>query len=186
MLPSQKYAIEILPQLVAGVDDQVCSMTWVVCSNLNNTLSSLPPLLWRHRGILSLAQLLPEASPRPCRSLSRAWYECLQIKQGTYNLEANLALLRFYLIQPGSIDLKVLAKVLLLSLMQLPSSDFKVCLHLIPERLHQVGICSRLWQLSCNAAQMHLGSALHGALNADLKKLHVHDFLPCPLPQFLT
>mmetsp|Transcript_27025 Transcript_27025/g.73049 ORF Transcript_27025/g.73049 Transcript_27025/m.73049 type:complete len:214 (-) Transcript_27025:468-1109(-) len=81
MLPTQKYSIEILPQLVAGVDEQV--------------------------------------------------------KQGTYDLDANLALLRFYQFQPSAIDVKVLAKVLLLSIMQLPSSDFKVCLHLVPERLHQ-------------------------------------------------
>lgn len=85
------------------------------------------------------ALLAQEPAAQPClpaHALPRL--VCMQIKQGTYSLDANLTLLRFFQFQPSSIDITVLAKVLLLSLAQLPASDFKICLHLVPERLHQV------------------------------------------------
>lgn len=53
----------------------------------------------------------------------------------TYNLDTNLALLRLYQFQPHSVKPVVLAKVLLKTLMQLPSHDYKICVHLVPERL---------------------------------------------------
>ena len=59
----------------------------------------------------------------------------MQATQNTYDLDANLALLRFYQFQPQDCKIDVLAKVLLKALAQLPSSDFKTCLHLLPEQL---------------------------------------------------
>lgn len=61
-----------------------------------------------------------------------------QVSSITFSLDANLALLRFYQFSPASAKTGVIVKVLLKAVMQLPSPDFKACVHLIPERL-QVG-----------------------------------------------
>lgn len=62
-----------------------------------------------------------------------------QIASNTFDLDANLALLRFYQFQPTAVKPALLAKVLLKALMQLPGQDFKVCVHLVPERLQADG-----------------------------------------------
>ena len=64
-----------------------------------------------------------------------------QVSSSTYNLDANLALLRFYQFAPSTVKIITLAKVLLKALMQLPSPDYKTCIYLIPERI-QVRPCS--------------------------------------------
>jgi len=57
-----------------------------------------------------------------------------QISSGTYDLEACLALLRLYNFDPDTVNVSLLASVLLKALTQLPEVDFNLMLHLIPER----------------------------------------------------
>eukprot|EP00798_Chlamydomonas_sp_ICE-L_P020020 gene20020-26736_t len=71
-----------------------------------------------------------------------------QASTKTYSLEANLALLRFYQFQPSSTKIPILAKVLLKSVMQLPQPDFKICAHLIPERLQNEELVSKIMGLA--------------------------------------
>lgn len=58
-----------------------------------------------------------------------------QVSNNTWNLETNLALLRHYQFAPSTAKINVLAKLLLKALAQLPGSDFKTCIHLVPERI---------------------------------------------------
>lgn len=58
----------------------------------------------------------------------------MQVASKSFDLEANLALLRLYQFQPHLAKPAVLAKVLVKALMQLPSPDYKLCIHLVPER----------------------------------------------------
>ncbi|KAL6748508.1 eukaryotic translation initiation factor 3k [Haematococcus lacustris] len=61
-----------------------------------------------------------------------------QIAAGSFNLDVNLALLRHYQFQPTTAQISSLAKVLMAALAQLPASDYKTCIHLVPERLQVV------------------------------------------------
>ena len=58
-----------------------------------------------------------------------------QVATKTFNLDNNLALLRFYQFSPVSVKPQVVAKVLIKAMMQLPNQDFKSCITLVPERL---------------------------------------------------
>ncbi|KAK9823253.1 hypothetical protein WJX72_001358 [[Myrmecia] bisecta] len=60
-----------------------------------------------------------------------------QVNTGTYDLDANLALLRLYNVQPERIDLRLVASILIKAMMQLPKPDFALALHMIPERLQE-------------------------------------------------
>ncbi len=53
---------------------------------------------------------------------------------GTYDLETCLALLRLYNFDPDTVNVGLLAAVLLKAMTQLPEPDFHLLLHLIPER----------------------------------------------------
>mmetsp|Transcript_1730 Transcript_1730/g.5024 ORF Transcript_1730/g.5024 Transcript_1730/m.5024 type:complete len:213 (-) Transcript_1730:1142-1780(-) len=55
-----------------------------------------------------------------------------QVANGSYDRDANLALLRLYNFEPEMVDGQTLANVLLLALMRLPEVDFSLLLHLIP------------------------------------------------------
>lgn len=71
-----------------------------------------------------------------------------QAKQNTYNLDANLALLRFYQFQPSKVKIHILARVLLKAMMQLPRSDYRACVHLIPEKLQSDETIYKVVQLA--------------------------------------
>ncbi|CAK0735953.1 hypothetical protein CVIRNUC_000667 [Coccomyxa viridis] len=58
-----------------------------------------------------------------------------QVKNGTYNPEANLALLRHYQFAPERSNINCIATMLIKAQMQLPSHDFTQLLQLIPERV---------------------------------------------------
>lgn len=60
-----------------------------------------------------------------------------QVQSQTYNLEANLCLLRLYQFYPERGNARVLSQVLLKGLMQLPNPDCDLYLHLVPERVQQ-------------------------------------------------
>mmetsp|Transcript_64113 Transcript_64113/g.139475 ORF Transcript_64113/g.139475 Transcript_64113/m.139475 type:complete len:219 (+) Transcript_64113:65-721(+) len=59
-----------------------------------------------------------------------------QLKDNTYSLEANLAMLKLYLLYPEHTNVESLEKVLLKALMAFPATDFYLCLYQIPEKYH--------------------------------------------------
>ena len=58
----------------------------------------------------------------------------MQVTNGTYDLETCLALLRLYNFDPDTVNVGLLAAILLKAMTQLPEPDFHLLLHLIPER----------------------------------------------------
>uniref|UniRef100_A0A7N0TFH1 Eukaryotic translation initiation factor 3 subunit K n=1 Tax=Kalanchoe fedtschenkoi TaxID=63787 RepID=A0A7N0TFH1_KALFE len=58
-----------------------------------------------------------------------------QVSSVTYNLEANLCLLRLYQFEPEKMKTEFVAYILLKALMAMPAPDFSLCLFLIPERV---------------------------------------------------
>jgi len=59
-----------------------------------------------------------------------------QLEKQTYNLEANLALLKFYQFHPEKTQRFVIGHILCKALMNLPHYDFMLCMYLISEKLH--------------------------------------------------
>ncbi|KAJ9517695.1 hypothetical protein QJQ45_003983 [Haematococcus lacustris] len=77
-----------------------------------------------------------------------------QIAAGSFNLDVNLALLRHYQFQPTTAQISSLAKVLMAALAQLPASDYKTCIHLVPERLQvQTGSAVQCRCMTVGASQ---------------------------------
>jgi translation initiation factor 3 subunit K len=62
-----------------------------------------------------------------------------QLEKGSYDLEANLAILKIYLLYPDSAKVPVYEGILLKALMAFPSTDFALCMYQIPEK-HQQGL----------------------------------------------
>ncbi|CAN8327188.1 unnamed protein product [Cochlearia groenlandica] len=58
-----------------------------------------------------------------------------QVTSQTYSLDANLCLLRLYQFEPERINTHIVARILVKALMAMPTSDFSLCLFLIPERV---------------------------------------------------
>ncbi|CAN8242351.1 unnamed protein product [Cochlearia groenlandica] len=58
-----------------------------------------------------------------------------QITSQTYSLDANLCLLRLYQFEPERMNTHIVVRILVKALMAMPSSDFSLCLFLIPERV---------------------------------------------------
>lgn len=57
------------------------------------------------------------------------------MERGTYDLDACLTLLRLYSFSPEHVNVRIMSKILIKAMLQLPSPDFALMLHLIPERL---------------------------------------------------
>jgi len=57
-----------------------------------------------------------------------------QVTGGTYDREANLAVLKLYQFYPEKTNLATLIRILIKALMNLPHTDFTLCLYLISER----------------------------------------------------
>ncbi|GFR43664.1 hypothetical protein Agub_g4771 [Astrephomene gubernaculifera] len=60
-----------------------------------------------------------------------------QVANRTWNLDANVALLRFYQFSPASVKSQIIAKILIKAIMQAPQQDYKSLITLLPERLQQ-------------------------------------------------
>ncbi|GAB2224995.1 hypothetical protein Droror1_Dr00005777 [Drosera rotundifolia] len=56
-----------------------------------------------------------------------------QVNSKTYNLDANLCLLRLYQFEPERMSTVIIARILVKALMAMPAPDFSLCLFLIPE-----------------------------------------------------
>ncbi|CAK0907502.1 unnamed protein product [Prorocentrum cordatum] len=60
-----------------------------------------------------------------------------QLKTGSYSLDANLALLKLYLLFPDMTNKEIVEGILLKALMAFPATDFSLCMYLIPEKFHE-------------------------------------------------
>lgn len=60
-----------------------------------------------------------------------------QLATGSYSLDANLALLKLYLLFPDMTNKEVVQGILLKALMAFPATDFSLCMYLIPEKFHE-------------------------------------------------
>ena len=58
-----------------------------------------------------------------------------QCADQTYDIEANLALLKLYQFHPETLKVPLVAKVLVKALMNLPQTDYLACMYLVPERV---------------------------------------------------
>ncbi|KAL6660015.1 hypothetical protein ACP70R_002137 [Stipagrostis hirtigluma subsp. patula] len=58
-----------------------------------------------------------------------------QVSNQTYNLDANLSLLRLYQFEPERMNIQIVARILIKALMAMPAPDFSLCLFLIPEHV---------------------------------------------------
>uniref|UniRef100_A0A0D9VQC0 Eukaryotic translation initiation factor 3 subunit K n=1 Tax=Leersia perrieri TaxID=77586 RepID=A0A0D9VQC0_9ORYZ len=58
-----------------------------------------------------------------------------QVSNQTYNLDANLSLLRLYQFEPERLSVQIVARILVKALMAMPGPDFSLCLFLIPEHV---------------------------------------------------
>lgn len=70
---------------------------------------------------------------------------CKQIANKTWNLDANVTLLRFYQFCPANVKSQLIAKILVKAIMQAPNQDYKSCITLLPERLQQVTDARKMW-----------------------------------------
>eukprot|EP00747_Dinoflagellata_sp_TGD_P164613 gnl/TRDRNA2_/TRDRNA2_184777_c0_seq1.p1 gnl/TRDRNA2_/TRDRNA2_184777_c0~~gnl/TRDRNA2_/TRDRNA2_184777_c0_seq1.p1 ORF type:complete len:220 (-),score=62.61 gnl/TRDRNA2_/TRDRNA2_184777_c0_seq1:55-714(-) len=59
-----------------------------------------------------------------------------QLEKGTYDLEANLAILKLYLLQPDETKVEIIEGILLKALMAFPATDFSLCMFQIPQKYH--------------------------------------------------
>ncbi len=62
-------------------------------------------------------------------------YVQYQVEKGTYHLEANLAVLKFYQFHPEKANKFLIGSILIKALMNLPNTDFLMCSYLVPEKL---------------------------------------------------
>eukprot|EP00112_Aurelia_sp_Birch-Aquarium-sp1_P011773 Seg2476.6 transcript_id=Seg2476.6/GoldUCD/mRNA.D3Y31 product="Eukaryotic translation initiation factor 3 subunit K" protein_id=Seg2476.6/GoldUCD/D3Y31 len=75
-------------------------------------------------------------------------YLQMQAIENTYNLDANLAILKLYQFNPSMFKETVTCQILLKALMNLPNTDFILCKCLISENFHEVTSVSKVVELS--------------------------------------
>nr|KAG5712405.1 hypothetical protein BaRGS_023984 [Batillaria attramentaria] len=99
---------------------------------------------------------LKEYNPENLSTLER--YVHMQAQENTYDVEANLAILKLYQFNPGHYQTEIAALILLKALTNLPHTDFTLCKCLIDSsRLNEAPI-SRILELAedletCNFQQ---------------------------------
>jgi translation initiation factor 3 subunit K len=57
-----------------------------------------------------------------------------QVETNSYDLEANLVLLKLYQFNPEKTNPSVVSQILIKAMMNLPATDFLLCLYLISEK----------------------------------------------------
>jgi len=60
-----------------------------------------------------------------------------QLKEGHYDFDANLAVLKLYLLYPEESNQEIIEGILLKALMAFPKSDFCLCMYQIPEKYNK-------------------------------------------------
>ena len=74
--------------------------------------------------------------------------QVLQAPIDQYSLTRDLALLRVYSFAPERTNLKALAAMLIKAMLQLPSHDVSLMLHMIPERLQVWALHSKCMRMA--------------------------------------
>ncbi|XP_070577628.1 eukaryotic translation initiation factor 3 subunit K-like [Ptychodera flava] len=87
------------------------------------------------RNVASLLKGIDRYNPENLGTLER--YVEMQAKENTYDLEANLAVLKLYQFNPMFFQLNVTTQILLKALTNLPHTDFVLCKCLIDEQHQQ-------------------------------------------------
>lgn len=59
-----------------------------------------------------------------------------QLEQDTYDIDANLALLKLYLLHTDTTKVEIIEGILLKALTAFPATDFALCMYQIPEKQH--------------------------------------------------
>jgi len=59
-----------------------------------------------------------------------------QLDKATYDLEANLAILKLYLLNPQEAKVRIYEGILVKALLAFPATDFALCMYQIPEPFH--------------------------------------------------
>jgi hypothetical protein len=89
--------------------------------------------------VSSLAAFIQQAAARmlgaPGSNLSGTLHITQAAGAKPFSLDASLAVLRLYALQPSVARPETAAKVLLRALAQLPAADYRTCIYLVPERL---------------------------------------------------
>jgi len=75
-------------------------------------------------------------------------YVEVQAKSQMYDFKANRHLLKVYLFTPELIQHEIIVKILLKSLMALPSTDFLACMYMLPAQMHEVDTIEVLSKIS--------------------------------------
>lgn len=82
------------------------------------------------------ALLLPPPFAQHRLTKARNRLAALQIAGGSeFSLDVATTVLRCFQLQPTTANKELIAKTLLRALMQLPRPDYKICIHLLPEKL---------------------------------------------------
>eukprot|EP01091_Cochliopodium_minus_P013729 TRINITY_DN4493_c0_g1_i1.p1 TRINITY_DN4493_c0_g1~~TRINITY_DN4493_c0_g1_i1.p1 ORF type:complete len:221 (-),score=58.17 TRINITY_DN4493_c0_g1_i1:36-698(-) len=98
-----------------------------------------------------------------------------QIKDNTFDIDANLALLKLYQLYPRSLNQQNLLKVLIKALSRLPTTDFQQCLYLIPH-----GLMSNESIKNMRILSQKLESANFTEFWQDLKKFNISEIKLIP------
>jgi translation initiation factor 3 subunit K len=61
-------------------------------------------------------------------------YVQYQVEKNTFDLEANLALLKLYQFYPEKTNNYIISQILIKAMMNLPNTDFLLCMYLVSER----------------------------------------------------
>merc|ERR1712176_246810 len=99
-------------------------------------------------------EILPKDRYNPDLVPSLEEYVDKQISGGSFDLSANLILLRMYSFFPDRTNSTVLVKVLVKALMQLPGTDFSLCTYLVPHRFQLEEPVANLLKLAEYAESM--------------------------------
>ena len=116
---------------------------------------SLAPRIWTSIGAAAMGKDAP-LTPETCAALLSKQrynpeilpqleaYVAAQCEGGTYDLDANLAVLKLYQFHPDTTNVAVVSKILLKALMRLPSTDYLTCSYLIPERVQEMELIASI------------------------------------------
>ena len=100
---------------------------------------------WQEKKI---AELLKTSRYDPAILEQLEPYVTAQCTGGTYDLDANLAVLKLYQFHPEFNNVPVVVRILLKALMNLPATDYLMCTCLIPDRVHELEVVGSVAKLA--------------------------------------
>eukprot|EP01135_Chromosphaera_perkinsii_P008457 Nk52_evm25s1360 gene=Nk52_evmTU25s1360 len=110
-----------------------------------------------------------------------------QCSTRTYDCEANQAVLKLYQFNPARCNTKIIALVLLKAMMNLPSTDYVLSLHLVSEKNHTEGIIAKIEALgllleTCQFKQFW--EKIKGSDDSDEDDKHVQNIIKLEMNGF--